>query len=85
VDPRLAEAQVLTRSSRVDFFVDDFEIFMAVVWMILLHPHVHQFSEAQQREVIEWVYGELWSRGLPLVQMQDHLVIYRGKGIAGLI
>jgi hypothetical protein len=84
-DPRFADAQVLRRSSRVDFFVEDFAIFMAVVWMILLHPHVHRFSEAQQREVIEWVYGELWSRGLPLVQMQDHLVIYRGKGIAGLI
>ena len=53
--------------------------------MILLHPNVHRFSEAQQREVIEWVYGELWSRGLPLVQMQDHLVIYRGQGISGLI
>ena len=53
--------------------------------MILLHPTVHRFSEAQQREVIEWVYGELWSLGLPLVQMQEHLVIYRGKGIAGLI
>ena len=84
-DSRFADAQVLSRSSRVDFFVEDFEIFMAVVWMILLHPNVHQFSEAQQREVIEWVYGELWSRGLPLVQLQDHLVIYRGKGISGLI
>ena len=62
-----------------------FEIFMAVVWMILLHPNVHRFSEAQQREVIEWVYGELWSRGLPLVQIQEHLVIHRGKGISGLI
>jgi hypothetical protein len=35
--------------------------------------------------VIEWVYGELWSRGLPLVQMQEHLVIYREQGISGLI
>jgi hypothetical protein len=58
---------------------------MAVVWMILLHPNVHRFSEAQQCEVIEWVYRELWSLCLPLVQMQDHLVIYRGKGISGLI
>jgi hypothetical protein len=29
--PRFADAQVLSRSSRVDFFVEDFEIFMAVV------------------------------------------------------
>lgn len=84
-DPCFAGAQVLTRSSRVEFFVDDFEQFMAVVWMILLHPNVHRFSEEQQREVVEWVYANLWSRGLPLVQVQDHVVIYRGTGIAGLI
>ena len=80
-----AGAQVLTKSSRVEFFVDDFEQFMAVVWMILLHPNVHRFTEGQRREVTEWVYANLWSRGLPLVQVQDHLVIYRGTGVAGLI
>jgi hypothetical protein len=53
---------------------------MAVVWMILLHPTVHQFSEEQQREVIEFVYSELWSRGNPLVQLQDHAVLFRGLG-----
>jgi hypothetical protein len=84
-DARFADAQVLSKSTRVHFFVDDFEIFMAVLWMILLHPHVHQFNEEQQREVIEWAYEYMWSRAIPLVQMQDHLVIYRGKGIAGLI
>jgi hypothetical protein len=84
-EPTLANAQVLSKSSRVEFFVHDFERFMAVVWMILLHPSVHRFNEAQQREVIEWVYTNLWSRGLPLVQVQDHLVIYRGTGISGLI
>jgi hypothetical protein len=84
-DPCFAGAQVLTKSSRVEFFVDDFEQFIAVVWMILLHPNVHRFSEEQQREVVEWVYTNLWSRGLPLVQVQDHVVIYRGTGIAGLI
>jgi hypothetical protein len=84
-DPRFAGAQVLSKPSRVEFFVDDFEQFMAVVWMILLHPNVHQFTEEQQREVIEWVYENLWSRGLPLVQIQDHVVIYRGTGIPGLI
>jgi hypothetical protein len=39
-DPRLAGAQVLRKASRVEFFVPDFEQFMAVVWMILLHPNV---------------------------------------------
>ena len=76
---------MLKRSSRVEFFVNDFEQFMAVVWMILLHPNVHRFSNAQQCEVIEWVYANLWSRGQPLVQIQEHAVIYRGTGLAGLI
>ena len=78
-EPRLAEAAILTTSNQVQFFVDDFERFMAVVWMILLHPNVHQFNEEQQREVIEFVYENLWSRGLPLIQVQDHVVIYRGR------
>jgi hypothetical protein len=39
---------------------------------------VHRFSRgAQQCEVIEHVYRTLWRRGVPLVQEQDHLVIYR--------
>lgn len=84
-DPVFAGAQVLTKSSRVEFFVDDFERFMAVVWMILLHPNVHRFDEEQQREVTEWVYANVWSRGQPLVQVQDHVVIYRGTGLPGLI
>lgn len=62
---RLADAQVLTRSIRVEFFVDDFEQYMAGVWMVLLHPNVQRFSEDQQREVTEWIYENLWSRGLP--------------------
>jgi hypothetical protein len=84
-DARFAGAQVLAKSSQVEFFVDDFQRFMAVVWMILLHPNVHQYNEDQQREVIEFVYANLWSQGLPLVQLQDHVVIYRGTGISGLI
>ena len=34
---------------------------------------------AQQIAVIEHVYEELWHPGRPLVQEQDHLVIYRGR------
>ena len=82
---RLADAQVLTRSNLVHFFAPDFGEFMSVVWMILLHPNVHVFLEEQQREVIEFVYGNVWSRGLPLVQLQDHMVIYRGRGLSGLV
>jgi len=77
-DRRFAGARIVAARSRVPFFVPDFEQFMGVVWMILLHPTVHRFSRAQQCEVIEYAYHQLWSRGLPLVQEQDHLVIYRG-------
>jgi hypothetical protein len=66
-DPMFAGAQVLSKSSRVEFVVDDFERFMAVVWMILLHKNVHRYTEDQHREVIEWVYANLWSRRVPLV------------------
>ena len=67
---------VLTRT-QVQFFAPDFEQFMRVVWMILLHPTVHRFSRDQQCAVIDYVYDHLWSRGLPLLQEQDHVVIYR--------
>lgn len=76
-EPRFAGARIVATRSRVEFFVPDFEQFMGVVWMILLHPAVHRFSLPQQCEIIEHVYRHLWSRGLPLVQEQDHLVIYR--------
>ena len=76
-DPHFAGARIVAARSTVHFFVPDFEQFMGVVWMILLHPTVHRFSRPQQCEVIEHVYRELWSRELPLLQEQDHLVIYR--------
>jgi hypothetical protein len=76
-DARFAGARVVSARSRVVFFAPDFEQFMGVVWMILLHPTVHRFSHAQQEAIIEHVYRHLWSRGRPLVQEQDHLIIYR--------
>lgn len=77
-DPTFADAQVEVRSTVVDFFVDDFALFMAVVWMILLYPNVHRYGPEQRIEITEYVYRELWSRGRPLVQRQDHLIVYRG-------
>lgn len=70
--------RVRARSSRVQFFVDDFERFMGVVWMILLYPNVHHYTRDQMVEVIEHVYEHFWRRGVPLVQVQDHLVAYLG-------
>lgn len=74
----LGNAHIGAHTSRVEFMVDDFQKFMAVIWMILLHPEVHNFSQDQQREVIEHVYRTHWVPQKPLVQMQDHLVIFRG-------
>ena len=77
-DPLFTGTEIQRSTSQVEFFVDDFQQFMAVVWMILLHPHVHQFTPTQQSEVIEYVYETFWLPRRPLIQSQDHLVIYQG-------
>ena len=84
-DDAFGNAQVLTKTDRVRFFVDDFRALMSVVWMILLYPNVHRYSPAQRREITEHVYRRLYARRRPLYQDQDHLVIYRGIGARGLI
>ncbi len=75
--PAFAGARIVHRRSRVRCVVPDFERLMGVVWMILLHPLVHRFSREQQHAVIEHVYRHVWGPGRPLVQEQDHLLIYR--------
>jgi hypothetical protein len=77
-DPAFGRAQVSLKRHQVRFFVDDFEKFMAVVWMILLYPNVHDYTYEQKLEITEFVYDRFWKRKKPLVQVQDHLVIYRG-------
>jgi len=62
---------------RVNFFVDDFEKFMAVVWMILLYPDVHKYTIEQREEITEYVYSKFWLDRKPLLQIQDHLIINR--------
>ena len=79
------EAQILVKTSRTRFFVDDFEKFMAVVWMILLYPAVHEYDTQQKEEIVTFIYNNFWKRKRPLTQLQDHLVIYRGIGFKGLI
>ena len=78
-------ARIRSKTSYARFFVDDFEKFMAVVWMILLYPDVHQYTLKQRAEITEFVYRKFWKPKRPLVQPQDHLVIYRGLGPKGLI
>ena len=79
------KAQILSRASKVRFFVDDFEKFMAVVWMILLYPDVHNYSLKQKQEITEYIYDRFWLKKRPLYQIQHHLVIYRGIGFRGLV
>jgi hypothetical protein len=81
----LGAAQILTKTDRVRFFVDDFRALMSVVWMILLHPNVHRYTTAQRREITAHVYRNLFARRAALFQDQDHLVLYRGLRGRGLI
>jgi hypothetical protein len=71
-------AQILTKTDRVRFYVDDFRALMSVVWMILLYPNVHRFTREQREAITRHVYRTLFARKRPLLQDQDHMVIYRG-------
>ena len=71
-------ARILSRTHRVKFFIDDFGKFMAVIWMILLYPNVHKYSRRQREEITEEIFKKFWKKKQPLIQMQDHLIIYRG-------
>ncbi len=83
--PQFKAGGILSKTSRVEFFVEDFERFMSVVWMILLYPQVHKFTAGQREEITRFVYKKFYSKKKPLVQYQDHLVIYRDLGIKGII
>jgi hypothetical protein len=82
-DERFASGSIRTWSSKVSFWSDDFENIMHGVWMILLHPNVHQFDEVQQQDVIEYVYESIYAARQPLTQWQDHLCIHARGAIAG--
>jgi hypothetical protein len=83
--PLFKKAQVLIKTHRIRFWVGDFAQFMSVVWMILLYPYVHRYSLSQRQEIIEFIYKKFWLKKKPLIQMQDHLVIYRGINFRGLV
>ncbi|MFH1877966.1 MAG: class I SAM-dependent methyltransferase [Candidatus Omnitrophota bacterium] len=84
-NPVFSGAQILVRTNRVKFFVDDFEKFMAVIWMILLYPHVHLYSRKQREEITEFVYKKFWKKKRPLIQSQQHLVVYKGLPFNGIV
>lgn len=78
-------SQFYLRTNRVYFWVDDFSKFMSVVWMILLYPNVHKYSLMQREEITEFVYREFWLKKKPLIQEQDHFVVYKGIKFKGII
>ena len=79
------DARIMLVPSRVEFYVDDFRKFMEVIWMILLYPDVHRYNDEQIEEIVTFVYDHFWSRKEPLLQIQHHLVLYRGIYVKGLI
>lgn len=80
-----SKAEMISKTNRIKFFVDDFEQFMSVVWMILLYPNVHPYSLEQRREMTEYMYKNFFVKKKPIYQDQDHLVIYRGLSLKGLL
>jgi hypothetical protein len=83
--PVFRKAQIWLGTHRVHFYVDDFEKFMSVVWMILLYPQVHRYDLRQREEITQYMYKNFWSSKKPLIQEQDHLVVYKGLSFKGLI
>lgn len=79
------EAQIFTKTSRVQFWTDDFEKFMAVIWMIMLYPQVHKYTVEQRREITEHCYRTYFEPKKPLVQIQNHLAVYRGIEFKGMV
>ena len=84
-DGALDGAQLLSKTTDVWFWVDDFAQFMAVIWMIMLYPNVHSYDDAQKEEITQHVYDHFWLAKKPLQQIQDHLVVYKGIELPGLV
>jgi hypothetical protein len=74
-NPGFKNADIQIETHRVRFFSDDFEKLMAVIWMILLYPNVHDYSHDQKEEITEYIYSSFYKPGKPLVQLQDHLIV----------
>lgn len=84
-NPDFKYAKIMSKTSNVKCYVKDFNKLMAVIWMILLYPNVHKYNSKQRQEITNFIYRRFWRRKKPLLQQQDHLVIYRGIGFKGLI
>ena len=70
-------SSIKTKTNKINFWIDDFEKFMAVIWMILLYPNVHNYTDEQKEEITEFTYNNFWLPKQPLLQMQDYLTIIK--------
>lgn len=61
------------QSSATRFRPSSFREMMAVVWMIMLHPDVHQFDLDQRTEITEFVLDEFWLPRRDIIQIQDYV------------
>jgi len=84
-NPVFKKARILSAKSHVYFWDSDFKQFMAVIWMILLYPHVHRYTPPQREEIVRMISTRFFRKKNPLIQEQDHLVLYRGVPFKGLI
>lgn len=82
-DSYFKNAQLISSTHRVEFFTEDFEQFMAVIWMILLYPDVHPYTLAERHEITEYIYKNFFLKKIPIIQSQDHFMIYRGVKTRG--
>jgi len=73
----LKDCEICSETRQVQFWVDDFDLFMAVIWMILLYPHAHDYTLEQRIEITECVIENYWIPKRPLVQSQDYITIHK--------
>lgn len=68
-----------TQSSATRFRPSSFQELMAVVWMIMLYPDVHNFDLDQRTEIAEFVLDEFWLPRRDLIQIQDYLTAVKNN------
>ncbi len=73
--PGMRRMRYSTDSRAVRCRPQSFDDLMAVVWMILLYPHVHDFSADHRAEITEFVLDAFWLAERDLVQIQDYVTI----------
>jgi hypothetical protein len=64
--------------------VNEFEKLMKVVWLILLYPGVHDYTQSQKEEIVSFVYDNFHVKNQPMFQKQPHLKLYQGIGFPAL-